>query len=65
MKIKVEFTVNVPRKDLKALRELAVADTNAEAAEFVRSDVIEYVHQYLGANVSNDITIREPWKGRR
>jgi hypothetical protein len=64
MKIKVEFTVDVPREDLEALRELANADTNARAAEFVRSDVIEYVHQYLGSNGVNNIKITEPWERR-
>jgi hypothetical protein len=65
VKIRIDLTVDVPRESLEALRELACATTNTEAAEFVRSDVCEHLHAYLGSNGVNDITITEPWERRR
>lgn len=50
MKIKVNFTIDVPADSLAALRELASADTNAEARDFVKMDSLEYTRGYLEDN---------------
>lgn len=65
MKIKVEFTVDVPRHRLATLRECAEATTNAEAADYVRGQAREEIRMYLEDNVGSDIVIREPWERGR
>lgn len=63
MKIRVAFTVEVPASALAALRELASADNNSDAADFVRWDAMEYVRSYLDEN-GIPLTITEkgrPW----
>jgi len=62
VKIRVEFTVNVPRASLEALRELAVADDNTGAAEFVRMEARQALDDYLRDNGVNDVTITEAWE---
>lgn len=62
MKIKVEFTVDVPRASLEALRDLAEADTNSGAAEFVRMEARQTIDDYLRDNGVRDVTITEAWE---
>jgi hypothetical protein len=50
MKIHVNFTLDVPADSLAALRELASAETNAEARDFVKMDALEYTRGYLEDN---------------
>lgn len=65
MKIKVEFTVDVPRASLEALRELAGGVvTNADAAEFVRMDARDYTVGYLDTNGVAGVTVTETWERR-
>lgn len=65
MKIKVEFTVDVPRESLVALRLLSGEETNAEAAEFVRLEARDSLADYLGSNGVNGVTITERWERAR
>lgn len=65
MKIKVEFTVDVPRESLVALRLLSGEETNAEAAEFVRLEARDFLADYLGSNGVNGVTITERWERAR
>lgn len=50
MKINVDFTIAVEAKDLPALRELAEADTIADAILFVKAEAQESLVGYLTDN---------------
>lgn len=62
MKIRVEFTIDVPRAQLEALRELAVAEDNSQAADFVRMDARDYILDYLSSNGVHGVTAAEAWE---
>jgi hypothetical protein len=62
VKVRINFTVDIPRHRLATLRECAGVDTNADAAEFVRGEAREGLRVYLEDNVGNDIVITEPWE---
>lgn len=55
MRIRIDFSFDVPPESLPALRELAVAETNAEARSFLNADAEQYLLDYLEANGVNDI----------
>lgn len=62
MRVRVDFSFDVPPESLAALRELAAADTNAEARAFLQADAEEYLLTYMGANGVNDVKrIRSAW----
>lgn len=55
MRIAVSFSFDVPAGSLPALRELAAAETNAEARAFIQAEAEEYVLGYMEANGVHDI----------
>lgn len=50
MKIRVEFTVNIPRSSLPALKELAAAEDPTGIRDFIRMDAALDLVDYLSAN---------------
>lgn len=50
MKIKVEFTLEIPKEQLPKLRKFTEAKDNVEAADFVREEAKDYVVNYLRDN---------------
>lgn len=50
MRIRVDFTIEVPAEALPALRALAAADDNEGARDFVKYDATDYVIGYLTDN---------------
>lgn len=50
MKIRVEFTLNVSRSSLPALRELSVSQDQEGIRDFIRADVTQYIIDYLFDN---------------
>ncbi len=57
MRIKIEFTVEVPDVSLKALKNLAVADTTAHVRDFVKNEAEEYLLQYMDSNGVGGVTV--------
>jgi hypothetical protein len=59
-KIRIDLTIGIRPEDLPALRELAGGvDTNPEARDFVKGDIIEYLESYLGGNGVQVTVLRE------
>lgn len=57
MKIRVLFTLDVPKESMDALFSLAHANSQAEAADFVRMDAEDYVIQYFESNGVDDVKV--------
>lgn len=58
MKIRVNFTLEIPPHHLPQLRQLAEADTTGDAAWFVRAEAEDTIKGYLGDNGVNSKTIQ-------
>ncbi len=59
MRIKVDFSIDVPPESLPALRELAAANDNETARLFVKGDAQEYVIKYLEDNGVRVTVVRD------
>ena len=58
MKIRVEFTLNIPAADLPLLRELSVSEDQKDIRDFIRMDVTQYIIDYLTSNGVNGVTVQ-------
>ncbi len=59
MRIRVDFTIDVPAERLPALRELALAENNAQAALFVKSEAQDLITGYLSDMGVNTTVTRD------
>lgn len=58
MKIRVEFTLDIPAKDLPFLKELAVSQDQEGIRNFIRVDVTQYIIDYLADNGVTGATVK-------
>lgn len=58
MKIRVDFTMDVPEEYVERLIELAAADSRAGAKSFVRAEAEENILSYLEDNGVQPVAVR-------
>ena len=50
VKARIEFTLNIPKSSLAALKELSAAEDPGGIRDFLRMDVTQYIVDYLTSN---------------
>lgn len=57
MKIRVEFTLDIPAADLPFLKELSASEDQKDIRDFIHMDVAQYIIDYLTSNGVNGVTV--------